>query len=113
MSIRDERDYILRMIAVAAAAVARLRKLLTGEGSASEIAREARSEQDKLLGKDANLLNALDAASAASFMANKETLAVWADLVQLEADALRAAGETERADARERRARALGDILPK
>ena len=107
MSIRDERDYILRMIAVAAAAVARLRKLLMGEGSAEQIAREARSEQDKLLGRDANLLNALDAASAATFMANKDVLQVWVELIRVEADALRAAGKTAEADAREARARGL------
>jgi hypothetical protein len=113
MSIRDERDYILRMIAVAAAAVARLRKMLLEGASATQIARDARSEQDKLLGKDANLLNALDAASAASFMANKEVLAVWTELIRVEAEALRDAGENEQADARERRAEALGSILPK
>ena len=113
MSIRDERDYILRMIAVAAAAVARLREKLTGGASAKDVAREARDEQGKLLGKDANLLNALDAATAASFMANKEVLGAWAELVRVEAEALREAGEIEEADAKERRARALGDILPK
>lgn len=113
MSVRDERDYILRMIAVAAAAVARLRKLLTDGVNAAEIAREARSEQEKLLGKDANLLNALDAASAASFMANRETLGVWAELIRVEADALREAGESEEADVRERRAEALARIFGK
>ena len=107
MSIRDERDYILRMIAVAAAAVARLREKLTGGGSASEIAREARAEQGKLLGKDANLLNALDAATAASFMANKDVLRAWVELIRIEADALRAAGEAEQAAALEKRAKGL------
>jgi hypothetical protein len=107
MSIRDERDYILKMIAVAAAAVARLRKLLTQGASAEEIAREARGEQDRLLGRDANLLNALDAASAATFMANKEVLKAWVELIHVEADALRAAGRTAEADARESRARGL------
>jgi hypothetical protein len=107
MSIRDERDYLLRMIAVAAAAVARLRKLLMEGGNAAQIAREARSEQDKLLGRDANLLNALDAASAASFMANKEVLAEWVELIRVEAEALRAAGMDAEADARESRANDL------
>ena len=107
MSIRDERDYILRMIAVAAAAVGRLRGLLTGGGNPKDIAREAKTEQDKLLGKDANLLNALDAATAASFLANRDVLRVWVELIRVEADALRAAGETAEADARESRAREL------
>lgn len=107
--LRDERDYILRMIAAAAAAVARLRQRLTGggAGSAAEVVHAARAAQTELLGKDASLLRAVDPASAAQMLGGVERLPAWVELLKLEADALRADGKTAEADALEQRARTL------
>ena len=105
--LRDERDYILRMIAAAAAAIARLRERLTsGAGSPAEIVAAARAAQGELLGKDATLLRALDPASAAQ-MLGRDRVPAWADLLQLEADALRAAGKPDEAAALEQRVHVL------
>ena len=104
--LRDERDYILRMIAVAAAALARLRERLASGGSAAEVVEAARAAQGELLGKDATLLRALDPASAAR-MLGSDRVPAWADLLQLEADALRAVGSADEAAAIDQRVSAL------
>jgi len=104
--LRDERDYILRMIAVAAAALARLRERLASGGSAAEVVEAARAAQGELLGKDATLLRALDPASAAR-MLGADRVPAWTDLLQLEADALRAVGSADEAAAIDQRVSAL------
>ncbi len=106
--IRDQRDYLLRMIAMAVATVARLRGRLTGGdgGSAAEVVKAARTAQAELLGKDGALLRMLDPASAAQ-MLGADRIPAWADLLQLEADALRADGKSDEAIAVEARANAL------
>jgi hypothetical protein len=90
--LRDERDYLLRMIAIAAAAAARLRQRLAGGGPADEVVQEARAAQVELLGKDATLLRMLDPVSAVHALADPKRLEPWAALMRVEADALRAAG---------------------
>jgi hypothetical protein len=95
--LRSERDYIMRMIALAAAAVARLREKLRAGAMPSEIIGEVRSAQNQLLGKDLAIYRALDGASAASLIGDKETMRAWADLLELEAEALRADGESAEA----------------
>jgi hypothetical protein len=104
--LRDERDYLLRMIAAAAAALARLREKLTGGGSPAEVVQAARAAQAELLGKDAALLRALDPASAAR-MLGADRIPAWADLLSLEADALRADGKDGEAASAESRAQVL------
>jgi hypothetical protein len=101
--LRDERDYIMRMIAAAAAAVAALRKRLVGGESAKDIIDAARAAQGDLLGKDVVLLRATDAVTAA-MMTGPERLSAWADLLDVEADALRAAGQVAEANATTQRA---------
>lgn len=96
--LRSERDYIMRMIALAAAAVARLREKLAAGARPAEIVGEVRSVQSQLLGKDLAIYRALDGASAASLIGDKETMRAWADLLELEAEALRAGGEEAEAD---------------
>lgn len=105
--LRDERDYLLRMIAAAAAIAARLRERLVGGGSADEIVREARQAQNELLGKDAPLFRALDPASIAKLVADKKRIEAWAELMRVEAEALRAAGKPDEAAALDARASAL------
>lgn len=105
--LRQERDYILRMIAAAAAMVARLRERLLGGENPDEIVQAARAAQGELLGKDAALLRALDPASAAHVLGDKQLIATWADLLRIEADALRQGGDKDQADALEQRADSL------
>lgn len=95
--LRSERDYLMRMIALAAAAVARLRAKLAAGTPAAEIVEEARTAQGELLGRDLAIYRALDGASAASLIGDKETMRAWADLLELEVEALRADGEPEEA----------------
>jgi len=106
--LRDERDYILRMIAAAAAAIAKLREKLTGGGAPGEVIQAAREAQGELLGKDAALLRALDPVSAAR-MLGTERIPAWVDLLQIEADALRADGKPDEAISVASRARVLKD----
>lgn len=95
--LRSERDYIMRMIALAAAAVARLREKLAAGAKPADIIGEVRSAQSQLLGKDLAIYRALDGASAASLIGDKETMGAWADLLELEAEALEADGESAEA----------------
>ncbi len=105
--LRQERDYILRMIAAAAAAVARLRERLVGGAQPDEIMQAARAAQGDLLGKDALLLRALDPASAAHALGDRDLVAAWADLLRVEAEALRSAGRDDEAIALEERVAAM------
>jgi hypothetical protein len=107
--LRDERDYILRMIAAAAAAVARLREKLVGGGSPDEVVQEARAAQTELLGggRDAALLRLLDPRSAVHTLGDPQRLEQWRDLLRVEAEALRAAGRHAEAIALEARIAAM------
>lgn len=95
--LRNERDYILRMIAVAAAAVARLRERLAGGHSAGDVVTEARAAQSELLGRDAALLLMLDPRSAAHTLGDEQRLEQWRELLRVEAEALRLAGRPDEA----------------
>ncbi len=104
--LRDERDYLLRMIQAAAATAARLRERLAGGGSADEVAAQARQAQGELLGQDAALLSAVDPRTAAT-MVSAEKLKAWAALLDVEAAALAAQGKADEAAALEQRRAAL------
>lgn len=103
---RDERDYILRLIAAAAAALTRLREMLSSTAQPAEVIRQARAAQGELLGRDAMLLQAVDPASASALIDPKR-LALWAELLRVEADAHRRAGQEREAAVLEERARTL------
>lgn len=93
-----QRDYILRLLEQAAAVVRRLRELLgAGTGEPAAIIEEARAAQAQLFGESWMLLQRVDVATATGLVRDGRQLAVWADLLQLEADASRALGDTERA----------------
>ena len=111
--LRYERDYIMRMIAAAAAAVARLRERLTGGASGDEIVRAARAAQTDLLGNEAALLRALDSASAVHAIGDPERVQAWVDLLRVEADANRAAGDANTAAAIDLRADTLSAAAKK
>jgi hypothetical protein len=101
--LRDERDYLLRMIAAAAAAVARLGGKLKGGEPPDRIVQEARAAQTELLGKDAALLRMLDPPSAAYTLGDPQRLEQWVALLRVEAEALRLAGREAEARAVESR----------
>jgi hypothetical protein len=82
--LRRERDYILRQINQASIALARLRERLVGGAQPDEIVQAARAAQGEL-----------------------QVVAMWADLLRIEADAHRTAGRIDEADAIDRRADAL------
>ena len=105
--LRDERDYLLRMIAAAVAAVARLRSRLLEDSNAGDVVSDARLAQRELLGRDAGLLLMLDARSAAQMLRGDPRIEAWLDLLGVEADALRAAGRAQEADAVESRRAAM------
>lgn len=108
--LRSERDYILRMIAAAAAVAGRLRERLTGGASGTEVAQEARAAQTELLGKESTLLRTLDPQSAAHAIGDRERLEAWIDLLRVEAQAIAASGDSDRADALERRVATLQEL---
>ena len=86
------------MVAQAAAAVARLRQRLLGGEPPLDVARDARAAQVELLGRDAPMLMMLDARSAAHAIGDHDRIAAWAELLRVEAIALRDAGrETDAA----------------
>ena len=105
--LRDQRDYLMRMIEQAAAAVVRLRQRLFGGDPAEEIVQEARAAQVELLGKDGPMLAMLDARSAAHVLGDPQRLEQWAALLAVEAEAHRKAGRTAEADSIERRVKDL------
>jgi hypothetical protein len=94
-----QRDYILRLLEQAAAAVRRLRELLGG-GTADPtvIIDEARAAQAALFGKTWALLERVDIATATSLIRDARQLAVWAELLRVEADASRVMGDAQRAE---------------
>jgi hypothetical protein len=105
--LRDQRDYLLRMIAQAAAAIARLREMLTGGTAAEEIVRQAQAAQTELLGKDAMLLRMLDPKSAAHALGDPKRQEQWKALLLIEAEALRRIGRVAEAEALESKAQRI------
>ena len=105
--LRDEHDLILRTIAVAAAAMARLRQRLSGGAPPEEVVAEARTAQGELLGKDAPLLRMLDPASVVHTIRDPERLNAWADLLRVESEALTKLGDSVAAVQTLQRANAL------
>ena len=93
-----QRDYVLRLLEVAAAALRRLRELLGAGTAAPEvIVEEARAAQAALFGDTWPLLQRVDAATATALIRDPRQLALWADLLAVEADASRIGGEEDRA----------------
>jgi hypothetical protein len=108
--LRTEKDYILRMIAAAAATVALLRARLVGGAQPDEIVKAVREAQIELLGPETGLLRALAPESAAHAIGDRERITAWADLLHLEADALAKSGDSVGAGALTRRVVALRDL---
>jgi hypothetical protein len=103
-----QRDYILRLIEQAAAVARRLRQLLgRGTRDAVAVAEEARAAQAALFADTWMLLQRVDVATATALVRDPRQLAVWAELLRIEAQANRAMGDEERAMQLETRAAAI------
>jgi hypothetical protein len=103
-----QRDYILRLIEQAAAVVRRLRELLDrGAADPVAVADEARAAQAALFADSWMLLQRVDVATATALVRDPRQLAVWAELLRIEAQANRAMADVERAEQLERRAQGI------
>ena len=105
--LREQRDFLLRLINQASIALAAMRERLLAGTNPDEIVRAARTAQGELLGKDAAMLTMLDPASAAHVLGDKQLVAMWAELLRLEAEAHRRAGRDTEARALEQRSTVL------
>ena len=104
-----QRDFILRLIEQAGAAVARLKARL-GLGGATEaetVIREAEDAQTALLGPLAAAVRVLDPASAAMLVGESRQIRAWTELLRLQARAHELRGDSAQADRLTRRADAL------
>ncbi len=100
-----QRDYVLRLLEDAAAAVRRLRELLAGGGTEpAAIVEEARAAQAALFGDTWMLLQRVDVATATGLIRDSRQLSLWADLLRVEAEANRSLGDVSRAEHLETRA---------
>jgi hypothetical protein len=100
-----QRDYILRLIEQAAAVVRRLRELLArGTADPASVVEEACAAQAALFAETWMLLQRVDVATAAALVRDPRQLAVWADLLRIEAQANRSLGDVGRAEQLEARA---------
>lgn len=114
MGIRrnDQDDYLLRLIRQAAEALRRLRERLTQSADSPDAVRqEAASAMDALLGAESPLLRRLDARSAARLLGHAGQVRAWAELLDVQSDAARAALDVEAAGALGARARALREAV--
>ena len=101
-------DYIIRMIQQAADALRLLRHRLMGTAYTPEGIRAAADAAiGALLGTRASMLERLDASSAAKLVGHPDHVDLWADLVEVEAQALEKGGDSAAAELRRRRAAEL------
>ena len=101
-----QRDYILRLIEQAAAALRRILRL-TADGEPAAAVREAEAASRALLGPMADAMTAVDPATATQLIGDPSRLGAWAQLLAAEAAARRALGQDATADLLERRALAI------
>lgn len=105
-----QRDYILRLLEQAAAVVRRLRELLdAGKGEPALMVEEARAAQAALFGNTWMLLQRADVATVTGLVRDPRQLSLWAELLRVEAEASRAAGDEERAVYLETRAAGIAN----
>jgi hypothetical protein len=95
----EKRDYILRMIAQIRQMVdAVMGRVRTGE-DAAELLAQARESLNGVLGPMGDVAQRLDSASAAQMVNDPDILAIWAQVLEAQAHAHRAAGDAPSADA--------------
>jgi len=104
----QQEDYLVRLIRQAFDVLRRLRAKLMGDPlAADEVVRGARDAQAELLGPLFGAMTLVDPDTAVGLMRERERLEAWVELMRLEADALRAAGDAAAADTAARRADAM------
>ncbi len=104
----EQEDYLLRMIQEIGRAMARLRRMLSESESAGPTVRaEVSSSTQRLLGADVMILERLDAVSAAQLISSPSRIALWAQLLDVEAESWTHEGNAERAGSVTARAAAL------
>jgi hypothetical protein len=105
-----QRDYILRLLEQAAAVVRRLRELLTRGGAPpAEIVEKAQAAQAELFGDTWALLQRVDVTTATGLIRDSRQLALWAELLRVEAEANRQLGDEQRAQDLEERAAKIAE----
>lgn len=104
----EQEDYLIRIIKQAAEAIRRLReKLMTSATASPSIRQEVNGATDQLLGAQAGMLARLDAETAVRLLGSWRQAQLWADLVELEADACYVDGDSVAGAVRRARAEAL------
>ena len=112
MRSRDgtQEDYLIRMIKQAADALRLLRHRLMGTADTAEgVQAGAVAAIGALLGPRASLIEKLDAHSAAQLVGHPDMVDLWADLLDVEADAVARGGDEAGAVALRKRSRELRD----
>ena len=93
-----QEDYLLRIIKQAADALRLLRHRLMGTAESVEgVQAGAEAAIGALLGPRATLIEKLDATSAAQLVGHPDTVDLWADLLEVEAQAFERGGDMESA----------------
>ena len=104
----EQEDFLLRIIRQAGDALRLLReRLLNGAHAPEVIRQQAVFAIEGLLGAQAGILGRVDAASAVRLVGDSTRVGLWAALLDVEGDALEAAGNAEQASLRRARANAL------
>ena len=98
-----QRDFILRMIAAIAAAIARIVKRKQS-GDLAGARQEVHSAVGELLGPAAAMVGMLDSRTASNLVSDPKRIALWARLLNEDADVLRLMGRTAESEATDRRA---------
>lgn len=101
-----QRDYILRMIALVAAAIARAVRRRE-EGDAAGARTELRGATRELLGPAADLVGQVDPRTAANIIGDPQRMALFARLLHADAEFLRILQRPAEGDQADRRALAL------
>jgi hypothetical protein len=104
-------DYLLRILTQVGEAVSRLRTRLDDGATTGEMIPAIRSAEGDLLREQADLLRALDPATAARILGSRRQLQLWIDLLRLEAEVYRNGGHPSAATALETRASQLEQQL--
>lgn len=113
MRLRDsgQEDHLLRMIRQLGEALARIREMLVGAAAAPSTVRDELSAvTGRLLGRDRGMLEQLDAASAVRLVASPARVELWAQVLELEAEAWERDGAGAHATACRARAQALRQV---
>lgn len=93
-----QRDYILRLIESIAAVVRRLREQLMGGAAPEVIIEGSRTAQGELFGQTWSIVQRVDVNTVLALIQDTRQLALYAELLRLEADARRAASDVAGAE---------------